>query len=85
MVLPECEDFAMRMLLTSGGVRPGPVQDALVDLLGKPLSDSRIVVVVDAILPFPATSRGCSSPSSSTTRSAGRSSTSSPCSAAHGP
>ena len=53
MVLPECEDFAMRMLLTSGGVRPGPVQDALVDLLGKPLSDSRIVVVVDAILPFP--------------------------------
>jgi len=43
----------MRMLLTSSGIRQGPVQDALVDLLGKPLADSRIVVVLDAILPFP--------------------------------
>ena len=43
----------MRMLLTSGGLRPGPVLDALVDLLGKPLSDCRVVVLVDAILPFP--------------------------------
>lgn len=43
----------MRMLLTSGGLRPGPVLESLVDLLDKPLSDSRIVVVVDAILPFP--------------------------------
>ena len=43
----------MRMLLTSGGVRPGPVLEQLVELLGKPLPESRIAVVVDAMLPFP--------------------------------
>jgi dipeptidase E len=43
----------MRMLLTSSGIRQGPILDALVDLLGKPLSESRIVVVIDAMLPFP--------------------------------
>lgn len=43
----------MRMLLTSGGVRGGPVQDALLDLMGKPFSEARTVVVLDAILPFP--------------------------------
>jgi len=43
----------MRMLLTSGGLRPGPVLDALVALLGKPLSESRIAVIADAMLPFP--------------------------------
>ncbi|GAA4756935.1 peptidase E [Amnibacterium soli] len=43
----------MRMLLTSGGLRPGPVLDALVALLGKPIAEARIAVVVDAILPFP--------------------------------
>lgn len=48
-----CQDAGMRMLLTSNGVRPGPVQDALVDLLDKPLSDARFVVVLDAMLPFP--------------------------------
>ncbi|MGN6741869.1 MAG: Type 1 glutamine amidotransferase-like domain-containing protein [Amnibacterium sp.] len=42
----------MRMLLTSGGIRPGPVQDAVVELLGKPLSQSRVAFVIDAILPF---------------------------------
>ncbi len=42
----------MRMLLTSGGIRQGPVQDAVVDLLGKPISESRIAFVIDAILPF---------------------------------
>jgi dipeptidase E len=47
-----CEDAAMRMLLTSGGVQPGPIQDTLLDLLGVPLSDARTVVVLDAILPF---------------------------------
>lgn len=29
------------------------IRDALVDLLGKPLADSRVVVVIDAILGFP--------------------------------
>lgn len=43
----------MRMLLTSGGLRPGPVLDALVELLGKPVSESRIAVIADAMLPFP--------------------------------
>lgn len=43
----------MRMLLTSGGLTAGPVMDALLDLLGKPVSASRCVVVIDAILPFP--------------------------------
>jgi dipeptidase E len=43
----------MRMLLTSGGVHGGPVQDALQDLVGKPFSEARTVVVVDAFLPFP--------------------------------
>lgn len=42
----------MRMLLTSGGIRRGPVEDALVDLLGKPIAESRIAFVIDAILPF---------------------------------
>lgn len=42
----------MRMLLTSNGPRPGIIHDALIDLLGGPTSDARLVVVVDAILPF---------------------------------
>jgi dipeptidase E len=40
------------MLLTSNGITAGAVEDALVDLLGKPVAESRIAVVVDAILPF---------------------------------
>jgi dipeptidase E len=43
----------MRMLLTSNGVADGPVKDTLVELLGKPLSECRTVVVLDAMLPFP--------------------------------
>jgi dipeptidase E len=43
----------VRMLLTSGGIRPGPVEDAVVELVGMPLSQARVAVVVDAILPFP--------------------------------
>jgi dipeptidase E len=42
----------MRTLLTSGGIRPGPVQDAVEDLLGKPLAEARVAFVIDAILPF---------------------------------
>ena len=43
----------MRMLLTFDGVRNGPVEQALLGLLGKPLSECRTVVVLDAMLPFP--------------------------------
>jgi dipeptidase E len=43
----------MRMLLTSNGIANDLIRDALVELLGKPISRSRIVVVIDAILGFP--------------------------------
>ena len=43
----------MRMLLTSNGVSNALIRDTLVDLLGKPIADSRVVVVIDAILGFP--------------------------------
>jgi len=43
----------MRMLLTSNGIQNAVIQNAVVDLLGMPLSEARIVVVIDAILPFP--------------------------------
>lgn len=43
----------MRMLLTSNGVSNASIRDALVDLLGKPIAESRVVVVIDAILGFP--------------------------------
>lgn len=43
----------MRMLLTSNGVHEGAVLDALLDLLEKPISEARTVVVLDAMLPFP--------------------------------
>ena len=43
----------MRMLLTSNGIANALIHDTLVDLLGKPIADSRIVVVIDAILGFP--------------------------------
>ena len=42
----------MRMLLTSNGPRDEATVAALTDLVGGPLSDARIVVVIDAILPF---------------------------------
>ncbi|GAB3401249.1 peptidase E [Schumannella luteola] len=43
----------MRLMLCSGLVHEGPTLDALVGLLGKPIAESRIVVVIDAMLPFP--------------------------------
>lgn len=43
----------MRMLLTSGGVANDMIFDAFVDLIGRPIAQSRIVVVIDAILGFP--------------------------------
>lgn len=43
----------MRMLLTSNGISNELIRGALIDLLGKPISESRVVVVIDAILGFP--------------------------------
>jgi dipeptidase E len=43
----------MRMLLTSNGITDAVIREALVDLLGTPISESRVVVVIDAILGFP--------------------------------
>lgn len=43
----------MRILLTSNGIANALIRDTLVDLLGKPIADSRVVVVIDAILGFP--------------------------------
>jgi len=42
----------MSLLLTSNGVLDGPPYEALLDLLGKPIGESRTVVVLDAMLPF---------------------------------
>jgi dipeptidase E len=41
------------MLLMSGRLQNEAVRGALLDLIGKPFGESRIVVVIDAILPFP--------------------------------
>ena len=43
----------MRMLLTSNGIQNDVTRNALIDLLGMPIADARIAVVIDAILPFP--------------------------------
>ena len=42
----------MRMLLTSGGVRNELVRKTLLGLLDRPSAESRVVVIIDAILPF---------------------------------
>lgn len=43
----------MRALLTSGGIRNSSIQDALVDLLGKPIAESNALVIPTAVYPFP--------------------------------
>jgi dipeptidase E len=43
----------MRLLLTSGGIRNASIQDALVDLLGKPIAESNALFIPTAIYPFP--------------------------------
>ena len=42
----------MRMLLTSNGISNHVIQEALVDALGQPITESRVIMVIDAILPF---------------------------------
>lgn len=43
----------MRLLLTSSGIRNPSINEALVDLLGKPISESRALCIPTAIYPFP--------------------------------
>ena len=43
----------MKLLLTSSGINNPSIEDALVDLLGKPIADSSALVVPTAIYPFP--------------------------------
>ncbi|HEY3504838.1 MAG TPA: Type 1 glutamine amidotransferase-like domain-containing protein [Actinocatenispora sp.] len=43
----------MRALLTSSGITNGSIRDALVDLLGKPITESNALFVPTAIYPFP--------------------------------
>ncbi|WP_405063822.1 Type 1 glutamine amidotransferase-like domain-containing protein [Kribbella sp. NBC_01505] len=43
----------MKLLLTSGGITNGSIRDALVDLLGKPISESHALVVPTAMWGHP--------------------------------
>jgi dipeptidase E len=43
---------SMRMLLTSNGLYNDTVREAFVELLDRPIGQTRLVVVIDAILPF---------------------------------
>lgn len=43
----------MKLLLTSAGITNKSIQDALVDLLGKPISESNALFIPTAIYPFP--------------------------------
>jgi dipeptidase E len=43
----------MKLLLTSSGISNKSINDALVDLLGKPIAESRALFIPTAIYPFP--------------------------------
>src|SRR3954470_19285102 len=43
----------MKLLLTSSGIRNASIEQALVDLLGKPIAESNALIVPTAIYPFP--------------------------------
>ena len=43
----------MRLLLTSAGIKNDSIHNALVDLLGKPIAESRALIIPTAIYPFP--------------------------------
>jgi dipeptidase E len=43
----------MKALLTSSGIKNRSIQDALVDLLGKPIAESTALFIPTAIYPFP--------------------------------
>ncbi len=48
----------MRLLLTSAGIKNTSIQDALVDLLGKPIAESSALIIPTAIYPFPGGAAG---------------------------
>lgn len=43
----------MRALLTSAGIKNRSINDALVDLLGKPIAESTALIIPTAVYPFP--------------------------------
>ena len=43
----------MKFLLTSAGIKNAGIHDALLDLLGKPISEANALCIPTAILPFP--------------------------------
>jgi dipeptidase E len=43
----------MKLLLTSAGISNASIQNALVDLLGKPIAESNALFIPTAIYPFP--------------------------------
>ena len=43
----------MKLLLTSSGILNASIQDALVDLLGKPIAESRALCIPTGVQPFP--------------------------------
>jgi dipeptidase E len=47
------KDGRMRVLLTSSGIKNSSIRDALVDLLGKPIAESKALFIPTAIYPFP--------------------------------
>ena len=43
----------MKLLLASGGIKNTSIRDALVELLGKPIAESKALFIPTAIFPFP--------------------------------
>ena len=43
----------MKLLLTSSGIRNTSIEDALVDLLGKPIAESSALCIPTGVQPFP--------------------------------
>src|SRR4051812_3573222 len=43
----------MKLLLTSSGIRNPSIENALVDMLGKPIGESNALFIPTAIYPFP--------------------------------
>ncbi len=48
----------MRLLLTSSGIKNASIENALVELLGKPIAESSALVIPTAIYPFPGGAAG---------------------------
>src|SRR5512143_356564 len=50
---PRTRGKAMKLLLTSGGIKNTSIHNALVDLLGKPIAESDALCIPTAIYAFP--------------------------------